>query len=98
MSTLTTFFFFFFQSIVYNNVVVTKQIYFSTTFLKSWVRISDNVAGAVGGPQYWLFSLTLFKIGLFGAAQPPLSKICHASYNDETSLSYTFPKEYPKSI
>ena len=34
----------------YNNVVDTKQIYFSTLFLKSWVHISDNVAGVVGEP------------------------------------------------
>ena len=27
-------------SVSYNNVVVTKQIYFSPTFLKSWVQIS----------------------------------------------------------
>ena len=41
-----------FQSIVYNNVIVTKQIYILTTLLKSWVRISDNIAGAVGGQRY----------------------------------------------
>ena len=40
----------FFHSISYNNVVVTKQIYFSPTFLKSWVHISDNTAGVLGGP------------------------------------------------
>ena len=34
----------FFQSIIYN-VVDTKIIYFLTTFLKSWVHISDNIAG-----------------------------------------------------
>ena len=44
---------FFFQSIVYNNVVVTKQICFLTIFLKLWVHISDNIAGLVGGPQYY---------------------------------------------
>ena len=38
-----------FQSIVYHNVIVTKQIYILTTLLKSWVRISDNIAGAAGG-------------------------------------------------
>ena len=27
-------------SVSYNNVVVTKQIYFSPTFLKSWFQIS----------------------------------------------------------
>ena len=43
----------FFQSVVYNNVIVTKQIYILTTFLKSWVRISDNIAGVVGDPQYY---------------------------------------------
>ena len=42
----------FFRSISYNNVVVTKQVYFSSAFLKSWVYISDNIAGVVGGPQY----------------------------------------------
>ena len=29
-------------------MVDTKQIYFSPTFLKSWVHISNNVAGVVG--------------------------------------------------
>ena len=43
----------FFQSIIYNKLVVTKQIYFLTTFLKSWVHIYDNIAGVVGGPQYY---------------------------------------------
>ena len=42
-----------FFSVSYNNVVVTKQIYYSLTFLKSWVHICDNVAGVVGGPQYY---------------------------------------------
>ena len=41
----------FFQSISYNNVVVTKQFFFSPIFLKSWIHISDNIAGVVGGPQ-----------------------------------------------
>ena len=36
-----------------NNVVVTKQIYFSPAFLKSWVHISDNIAGVVGVSQYY---------------------------------------------
>ena len=43
----------FFQSIVYNNVVVTKQIYFLATLVISWVHISHNIAGVVGGPQYY---------------------------------------------
>ena len=43
----------FFPSIVYNNVAVTKQIYFLTTLLKSWVHISDNIAGLEGAPQYY---------------------------------------------
>ena len=37
-------------------MVVTKQIYFSPIFLKSWSHISDNIAGVlglVGGPQYY---------------------------------------------
>ena len=42
-----------FQSISYNNGVVTKQIYFSSTLSKSWVHIPDNIAGLVGGPQYY---------------------------------------------
>ena len=42
----------FFHSVSYNNVVVTKQIYFSHTFLKSWTHIFDNIAGVVWGPQY----------------------------------------------
>ena len=41
----------FFQSILYNNVVNTKQIYFSTPFLKSWVHASENITGVVGCPQ-----------------------------------------------
>ena len=43
----------FFQPIVHNTVVVTKQIYFLTTFFISWVHISDNIAGVVGGQQYY---------------------------------------------
>ena len=50
--------------------------------------------------------LTLFRMGLFGAAhkwgggakRSPLSKICHISYNDETWHSYTLPKEDPKTV
>ena len=41
------------KSISYNNAVVTKQICFSPTFSKSWVHISDNIAGAIGRPQYY---------------------------------------------
>ena len=41
------------QSMSYINVVVTKQIYFSPTFLKWWAHISDNPAGVVGGPKYY---------------------------------------------
>ena len=42
-------------------------------------------------------------MGIFGAADgwgggPPLSKICHTSYNDETWHSYTLPKEDPKNM
>ena len=49
MSTSKKYIFFpFFQSISYNNVVVTKQIYFSSIFLKLWVHISDNIAGVLG--------------------------------------------------
>ena len=40
--------FFIIFSVSYNNVVVTKQIYFSLTFLKSWFHISDNITGVVG--------------------------------------------------
>ena len=40
-------------SVSYNNVVVTKQIYFSPTFLKSWVHIYGNITGIDGGPQYY---------------------------------------------
>ena len=32
-------------------MAVTKQIYFSPIFWKSWVHISDNIAGVVGGPH-----------------------------------------------
>ena len=41
----------FFQSISYNNVVVTKVIYFSSAFLKSWVDIFDKIAGVAADPQ-----------------------------------------------
>ena len=44
----------FFQSISYKKVFVTKKIYFSLKFLKSLVHISNNIAGIVGGPQYYL--------------------------------------------
>ena len=43
----------FFQSVSYSNVIVTKQMYFSPTFLKSWVHTSDNIARAVGGLEYY---------------------------------------------
>ena len=43
----------FFQLTVYNNEVVTKQIHFLNTFLKSWVHISDDIAGVIGGPHYY---------------------------------------------
>ena len=34
--------------------MVTNQVYFSPTFLKSWVHISDNIAGIIGAPQnHW---------------------------------------------
>ena len=42
-----------FQPVSYNNVVATKQIYFSSVFLKSWVHVSDNIAGVVGASQYY---------------------------------------------
>ena len=51
-STVTVLFSYFFQSINYN-VVDTKQIYFSPTFSKSWMKISDNIAGVLGDPQYY---------------------------------------------
>ena len=44
--------FFFIQSIVYNSMVVTKQICFLATALKSWVHISDNIAGVVADPKH----------------------------------------------
>ena len=39
-------------------MVVTEQIYFSSTFSKLWVHISDRTAGVVGG-----FSTTRGVIG-----------------------------------
>ena len=50
--------------------------------------------------------LTLFRMGIFGAAHewrrpkkpPPLPKICDISYNGETWHSYTLPREDPKNI
>ena len=36
----------------YNNMVVTKQVYFSSAILKSWVHISHNIAGIARGSQY----------------------------------------------
>ena len=47
------FFYYFLQSVSYNNVIVTIQIYFLPTFLKLWVHISNNIAGVVGGPEYY---------------------------------------------
>ena len=44
---------FFFQSVSYNNIVLTKQIYFSSLFLKSRVHISDNIAGIIADLQYY---------------------------------------------
>ena len=41
------------QSISYNNVLDTQKIYFASTFLKSWVHISYNIALVVGGPKYY---------------------------------------------
>ena len=38
------------HSTSHNKVVVSKRIYFSPTYLKLWVHISDNIAGVVGGP------------------------------------------------
>ena len=43
----------FFESISFNNVLVTKQVYFSSSFFKSWFHISDNIAGVVEGPKYY---------------------------------------------
>ena len=51
LSTWKTWIFFF--SVSYNNFVVTEQIYFLPTFLKSWVHLSDNITGVVGGSQYY---------------------------------------------
>ena len=48
MSILLSFF-----SVSYSNVAFTKQIYFSPTFLKLWVHISDSIARVVGGAQYF---------------------------------------------
>ena len=52
--------------------------------------------------------LTLFRMGFFGLLTnvgrggskkaPPLWNLSHISYNDETWLSYTSPKEVPKNI
>ena len=44
---------YYFFSVSYDKVVATKQIYFSSTFLRSWIHISDNIAGVVGGSQYY---------------------------------------------
>ena len=46
---------FFFQSTGYDNVVVTKQIYFLSVFLKSWIfkNISDSIAGIVRDSKYY---------------------------------------------
>ena len=45
--------YYFLQSVSYNNVVVKIKIYFSSTFSKLWVHISDNIAGVVGSPDYY---------------------------------------------
>ena len=41
-----------FQKRKFSFPFVRRQIYFSPIFLKSWVHISDNIAGVVGGSQY----------------------------------------------
>ena len=53
----------------------------------------------------WKAPLTLFRMGLFGAAhgcgdqKGPLSyNLSHISYNDETWHTYTLPKQEQKSI
>ena len=51
-SSKTLVFLSFFQAISYKNLVITRQIYFLRTFLKSWVHVSDDIAGVVGDPQY----------------------------------------------
>ena len=53
MSTSKTWILLLFFSVSHNNLVVTKQIYFSSTFLKSLLHISDNIASVVEGPQYY---------------------------------------------
>ena len=45
LGTSKTLIFFLFFSVSHYNVVVTKQIYFSPTFFKSWACIPDNIAG-----------------------------------------------------
>ena len=51
-----------------------------------------------------MMMLTLFSMGLFGAAhgchgwivvQKAAAKICHISYNDEIWYNYTLPKKDP---
>ena len=57
--------------------------------------------------QFLLKTLTLFRMGFFGAAHgwssppPPKKNLSHISYNDETwhsYTSYTLPKNDPKNI
>ena len=61
--------------------------------------------------RFWLIpglydkALTLFRMGIFGAAHrlgvkkaPPPYNLSHISYNDETWNSYILPKEDPKKI
>ena len=68
----------------YNTRVVAKLAIIDSTFL-----VSDEVVGR-------RFSLTLFRMGIFGAAHGwgRGQKV----NNDETWYSYTLPKEDPKNI
>ena len=53
---------------------------------------------------FHIYALTLFRMGLFGAAHGwwvqtgPLPKICHTYHTKMKLGSYTLPKEGPKNI
>ena len=45
---------FFSQQFIITRLSQNKfKIHFLNTFLKSWVHISDDIAGVIGGPHYY---------------------------------------------
>ena len=66
---------------------------------------TDFCLSSINTTNYGLKSVTLFRMGLFGAAhgwrvakRPPSKNLSHISYRDETWHSYTLPKKDPRNI